>query len=143
MSTDGVITIIVAIISSGLISMLLQRYWSKVDEKKAAEKACSEEAQQERAQQELNTRMLKKLFRANLNRTINCVRDKLDNPEITNERLRLEISELHDDMEDYFEMGGNGATHAAYVELYKKIAEVKPELIAIAWLDCIADDVKR
>lgn len=86
--------------------------------------------------------MLKKLFRANLNRTINCVRDKLEDPDISDARLRLYITELHDDMEDYFEMGGNGATHAAYVELYNEIRERKPELISLAWLDFIADDVK-
>ena len=132
MSAENIITIAVAVLSSGLISTLLQRHWSQVDKKNAQAAADSEEVQQERAQQDLNTRMLKKLFRANLNRTIN----------ISNERLRLYISELHDDMEDYFEMGGNGATHAAYVELYKEIKEIKPELISVAWLDFIENDVK-
>lgn len=142
MSTENIITIIVAVLSSGLISTLLQRHWAQVDGKNAQAREDSEEARKERAQQDLNTRMLKKLFRANLNRTINCVRDKLDDPNVSDERLRLYISELHDDMEDYFKMGGNGATHAAYVELYKEIKEVKPELITIAWVDFIANDVK-
>lgn len=142
MSTEDIITITVAVLSSGLISTLLNRHWSVVDKKKAQERATSEEVQQEKAQQELNAKMLKKLFRANLNRTINCVRDKLEDPNISDARLRLYITELHDDMEDYFEMGGNGATHAAYVELYNEIRERKPELISLAWLDFIADDVK-
>ena len=142
MGTENIITIVVAVLSSGLISTILQRHWSQVDKKKAQEQEDSEEARKERAQQELNTRMLKKLFRANLNRTINYVRDKLYDPTVTPERLRLYISELHDDMEDYFEMGGNGATHAAYVELYKEIKETKPEMISVAWLDFIANDVK-
>lgn len=142
MSTENVITIVVAVLSSGLISTLLNRHWSVVDKKDAQARASSEEAQKERAQQELNTRMLKKLFRANLNRTINCVRDKLEDPNVSDARLRLYITELHDDMEDYFEMGGNGATHAAYVELYKEIREIKPELISLAWLDFIEKDVK-
>jgi hypothetical protein len=142
MSTEDIITITVAVLSSGLISTLLNRHWSVVDKKKAQERATSEEVQQEKAQQELNAKMLKKLFRANLNRTINCVRDKLEDPDISDARLRLYITELHDDMEDYFEMGGNGATHAAYVELYNEIRERKPELISLAWLDFIADDVK-
>ena len=142
MSTENVITIVVAVLSSGLISTLLNRHWSVVDKKDAQARASSEEAQKERAQQELNTRMLKKLFRANLNRTINCVRDKLEDPNVSDARLRLYITELHDDMEDYFEMGGNGATHAAYVELYKEIRQIKPELISLAWLDFIEKDVK-
>ena len=142
MSTEDIITITVAVLSSGLISTLLNRHWSVVDKKKAQERATSEEVQQEKAQQELNAKVLKKLFRANLNRTINCVRDKLEDPDISDARLRLYITELHDDMEDYFEMGGNGATHAAYVELYNEIRERKPELISLAWLDFIADDVK-
>ncbi len=142
MSTENVITIVVAVLSSGLISTLLNRHWSVVDKKDAQARASSEEAQKERAQQELNTRMLKKLFRANLNRTINCVRDKLEDPNVSDARLRLYITELHDDMEDYFEMGGNGATHAAYVELYKEIREIKPELISLAWVDFIENDVK-
>lgn len=142
MSTEDIITITVAVLSSGLISTLLNRHWSVVDKKKAQERATSEEVQQEKAQQELNAKMLKKLFRANLNRTINCVRDKLEDPDISDARMRLYITELHDDMEDYFEMGGNGATHAAYVELYNEIRERKPELISLAWLDFIADDVK-
>ena len=142
MSTENVITIVVAVLSSGLISTLLNRHWSIVDKKDAQARASSEEAQKERAQQELNTRMLKKLFRANLNRTINCVRDKLEDPNVSDARLRLYITELHDDMEDYFEMGGNGATHAAYVELYKEIRKIKPELISLAWLDFIEKDVK-
>lgn len=142
MSTENVITIVVAVLGSGLISTLLNRHWSVVDKKDAQARASSEEAQKERAQQELNTRMLKKLFRANLNRTINCVRDKLEDPNVSDARLRLYITELHDDMEDYFEMGGNGATHAAYVELYKEIRQIKPELISLAWLDFIEKDVK-
>ena len=142
MSTENIITIVVAVLSSGLISTLLQRYWSQVDKKNAQARETSEEVRKERAQQELNTRMLKKLFRANLNRTINCVRDKLEDLSVSDARLRLYISELHDDMEDYFEIGGNGATHAAYVELYKEIKEVKPELISVAWLDFIANDVQ-
>lgn len=142
MSTEDIITITVAVLSSGLISTLLNRHWSIVDKKNAQERATSEEVQKEKAQQELNAKMLKKLFRANLNRTINCVRDKLEDPDISDARLRLYITELHDDMEDYFEMGGNGATHAAYVELYNEIRERKPELISLAWLDFIADDVK-
>lgn len=142
MSTEDIITITVAVLSSGLISTLLNRHWSVVDKKSAQERATSEEVQQEKAQQELNAKMLKKLFRANLNRTINCVRDKLEDPDISDARLRLYITELHDDMEDYFAMGGNGATHAAYVELYNEIRERKPELISLAWLDFIADDVK-
>lgn len=142
MSTEDIITITVAVLSSGLISTLLNRHWSVVDKKNAQERATSEEVQKEKAQQELNAKMLKKLFRANLNRTINCVRDKLEDPDISDARLRLYITELHDDMEDYFEMGGNGATHAAYVELYNEIRERKPELISLAWLDFIADDVK-
>lgn len=142
MSTENIITITVAVLSSGLISTLLNRHWSVVDKKNAQARATSEEVQKEKAQQELNAKMLKKLFRANLNRTINCVRDKLEDPDISDARLRLYITELHDDMEDYFEMGGNGATHAAYVELYNEIRERKPELIALAWLDFIADDVK-
>lgn len=142
MSTENVITIVVAVLSSGLTSTLLNRHWSVVDKKDAQARASSEEAQKERAQQELNTRMLKKLFRANLNRTINCVRDKLEDPNVSDARLRLYITELHDDMEDYFEMGGNGATHAAYVELYKEIRQIKPELISLAWLDFIEKDVK-
>ena len=142
MSTENIITIIVAILSSGLISTLLNRHWSVVDKKDAQARATSEEVRKEKAQQELNARMLKKLFRANLNRTINCVRDKLEDPNVSDSRLRLYITELHDDMEDYFEMGGNGATHAAYVELYNEIRELKPELISLAWLDSIADEVK-
>lgn len=142
MSTENVITIIVAVLSSGLISTLLNRHWSVVDKKDAQARATSEEVQKEKAQQELNARMLKKLFRANLNRTINCVRDKLEDPNVSDSRLRLYITELHDDMEDYFEMGGNGATHAAYVELYNEIRELKPELISLAWLDFIANDVR-
>lgn len=142
MSAENIITIVVAVLSSGLISTILQRHWSQVDRKNTQAQKDSEEARREQEQQELNTRMLKKLFRANLNGTINCVRDKLDDQNISNERLRLYISELHDDMEDYFEMGGNGATHAAYVELYKEIKEIKPELISVAWLDFIANDVK-
>jgi hypothetical protein len=142
MSTENVITIVVAVLSSGLISTLLNRHWSVVDKKDAQARATSEEVQKEKAQQELNARMLKKLFRANLNRTINCVRDKLEDPNVSDARLRLYITELHDDMEDYFEMGGNGATHAAYVELYNEIRELKPELISLAWLDFIADEVK-
>lgn len=142
MSTENIITIIVAVLSSGLISTLLQRHWAQVDKKNAQAREDSEEARKERSQQDLNTRMLKKLFRANLNRTINCVRDKLDDPNVSDERLRLYITELHDDVEDYFKMGGNGATHAAYVELYKEIKEVKPELISIAWVDFIENDVK-
>ena len=142
MSVENIITIVVAVLSSGLISTILQRHWSQVDRKNTQVQKDSEEARQERTQQELNTRMLKKLFRANLNRTINCVRDKLEDSNISNERLRLYISELHDDMEDYFEMGGNGATHAAYVELYNEIQELKPELISLAWLDFIANDIK-
>ena len=142
MSTENIITIIVAVLSSGLISTLLQRHWAQVDRKNAQAREDSEEARKERAQQDLNTRMLKKLFRANLSRTINCVRDKLEDPNVSDERLRLYITELHDDMEDYFKMGGNGATHAAYVELYKEIKEVKPELISIAWVDFIENDVK-
>ena len=142
MSTEDIITITVAVLSSGLISTILNRHWSVVDKKNAQERATSEEVQKEKAQQELNAKMLKKLFRANLNRTINCVRDKLEDPDISDARRRLYITELHDDMEDYFEMGGNGATHAAYVELYNEIRERKPELISLAWLDFIADDVK-
>ena len=142
MSIENIITIIVAVLSSGLISTLLQRHWAQVDRKNAQAREDSEEARKERAQQDLNTRMLKKLFRANLSRTINCVRDKLEDPNVSDERLRLYITELHDDMEDYFKMGGNGATHAAYVELYKEIKEVKPELISIAWVDFIENDVK-
>lgn len=142
MSTENIITIVVAVLSSGLISTILQRHWSQVDKRNAKAQEDSEEARKERVQQELNTRMLKKLFRANLNRTINFVRDKLEDQNISNERLRLYISELHDDMEDYFEMGGNGATHAAYVELYKEIKEIKPELITVAWLDLIENDIK-
>ena len=141
MSTENIITITVAVLSSGLISTLLNRHWSVVDKKNAQARATSEEVQKEKAQQELNAKMLKKLFRANLNRTINCVRDKLEDPDISDARLRLYITELHDDMEDYFETGGNGATHAAYVELYNEIRERKPELISLAWLDFIADDV--
>lgn len=142
MSTENVITIVVAVLSSGLISTLLNRHWSVVDKKDAQARATSEEVQKEKAQQELNARMLKKLFRANLNRTINCVRDKLEDPNVSDARLRLYLIELHDDMEDYFEMGGNGATHAAYVELYNEIRELKPELISLAWLDSIADEVR-
>lgn len=142
MSAENIITIVVAVLSSGLISTILQRHWSQVDRKNTQAQKDSEEARREQEQQELNTRMLKKLFRANLNRTINFVRDKLDDQNISNERLRLYISELHDDMEDYFEMGGNGATHAAYVELYKEIKEIKPELITVAWLDLIENDIK-
>lgn len=142
MSAENIITIVVAVLSSGLISTILQRHWSQVDRKNTQAQKDSEEARREQKQQELNTRMLKKLFRANLNRTINFVRDKLDDQNISNERLRLYISELHDDMEDYFEMGGNGATHAAYVELYKEIKEIKPELITVAWLDLIENDIK-
>lgn len=142
MSTENIITIAVAVLSSGLISTILQRHWSQVDRKNTQAQKDSEEARREQEQQELNTRMLKKLFRANLNRTINCVRDKLEDQSVSDARLRLYISELHDDMEDYFEMGGNGATHAAYVELYKEIKEIKPELISVAWLDFIANDVR-
>ena len=142
MSAEIIITIVVAVLSSGLISTILQRHWSQVDRKNTQAQKDSEEARREQEQQEWNTRMLKKLFRANLNRTINFVRDKLDDQNISNERLRLYISELHDDMEDYFEMGGNGATHAAYVELYKEIKEIKPELITVAWLDLIENDIK-
>ena len=142
MSTENIITIAVAVLSSGLISTLLNRHWSVVDKKNDQERATSEEVQKEKIQQELNSRMLKKLFRANLNRTINFVRDKLEDPDISEARLRLYITELHDDMEDYFEMGGNGATHAAYVELYNEIRELKPALISLAWLDFIANDVK-
>lgn len=143
MSLDNVITIIVAIMGSGVSSLLLQRHWAKVDEKKAQEKFQSEEAKKERAERELNGRMLKKLFRANLTRTINSVRSQLTDPEVTDSMLRLYITELHDDMEDYFEMGGNGATHAAYVELYEEIKEVRPEFISIAWLDILQDDIKK
>ena len=142
MGTENIITIVVAVLSSGLISTLLQRHWTKVDERQAKERATSEEAQKEKAQQELNTRMLKKLFRANLNRTINCVRDKLEDNNVSDERLRLYITELHDDMEDYFKMGGNGATHAAYIELYKEIKEIKPEFISIAWVECLDKDLQ-
>lgn len=142
MSTENIITIIVAFIGSGLLGTILQRHWAQVDKKKAEAQENSEEAIKEREQQELNTRMLKKLFRANLDRTINCVRNKLKDSSVSDSTLRLYISELHDDMEDYFEMGGNGATHASYVELYKEIKEVKPELISVAWLDFIADDVR-
>ena len=143
MSLDNVITIIVAIMGSGVSSLLLQRHWVKVDEKKAQEKFQSEEAKKERAERELNSRMLKKLFRANLTRTINSVRSQLTDPEVTDSMLRLYITELHDDMEDYFEMGGNGATHAAYVELYEEIKEVRPEFISIAWLDILQDEIKK
>lgn len=143
MSVENVITIIVAVLGSGLISTLLQRHWAQVDKKKAEARETSEEARREQAQLDLNARMLKKLFRANLSRTINFVRDKLDDPDISEERLRLYIVELHDDMVDYFEMGGNGATHAAYVELYQEIKKVKPEFISIAWLDFISKDVNN
>lgn len=142
MDIQNIITIITAILGSGIISMCLQRHWANVDAKKAQEKEQSEEAKKERAQQELNTRMLKKLFRANLNRTINTVRDNLEDSSVSDAWLQMYIADLHDDMEDYFEMGGNGATHAAYVELYKEIAKRKPELISVAWLDFIANDVK-
>lgn len=142
MSLENIITIVVAVLSSGLISTILQRHWSQVDRKNTQAQKDSEGARRELAQRELNSRMLKKLFRANLNRTINSVRDKLEDPDISEARLRLYITELHDDMEDYFEMGGNGATHAAYVELYNEIRELKPELISLAWLDFIANDVK-
>lgn len=141
MGTENLITIFVAVLGSGLISTLLQRHWLQVDRRTDRARATSAEVQKEREQQELNTRMLKKLFRANLNRTINSIRDTLEDSTISEERLRLSIIELHDDMEDYFEMGGNGATHAAYVELYKEIKRVKPELISLAWLDFIANDV--
>ena len=142
MTTENVITIICAVLGSGIISMLLQRYWSKVDEKKAEERAQSEEAKQEKAQRDLNTYMIKKLFRTNLNRTITYIRKLLDDSAITESHLRLELADLRDDMKDYFEMGGNGATHAAYVELYEEIKLKKPELISIAWLDFIAKDVR-
>ena len=143
MKIDNIITILAAIISSGVISLCLQRHWSKQDEKKAKERAQSEEAKQERAERELNTRMIKKLFRANLTQTINNVRHWLDDPDVSESQLALYVSELHDDMEDYFTMGGNGATHAAYVELYREISTKKPELISVAWIDSIANDVPK
>ena len=142
MKTENIITIICAVLGSGIISMLLQRYWSKVDEKKAEERAHSEEAKQEKAQRDLNTYMIKKLFRTNINRTITYIRNILNDPNVSESHLRLELSDLHDDMVDYFEMGGNGGTHAAYVELYQQIKEKRPELITIVWLDFIAKDVK-
>lgn len=141
LNVENIITIAVAFIGSGVIGTLLQRHWSVVDRRRAEKQAKSEEAIKEREERELNNRMLKKLFRANLNRTINCVRDKISDPDVSQARLKLYITELHDDMEDYFAMGGNGATHAAYVELYKEIAEKRPELISYIWLDAIADEV--
>lgn len=140
MQTENIITIICAVLGSGLISMLLQRYWSKLDEKKAEEKAQSEEARQERAQRNLNTRMIKKLFRTNLNHSITQIRKEVLNPEVSDSHLRLALTDLRDDMKDYFEMGGNGATHEAYLELYKCIKQYKPELISIAWIDFMSED---
>ena len=142
MSIDNIVTILVAVLSSGIISLLIQRHWAKVDERKATEKEQSEEAKKEKAERELNNRMIKKLFRANLTRTINSVRSWIDDDSVSQSQLLLYVSELHDDMEDYFEMGGNGATHAAYLELYKEIAEKKPELISVAWIDSISTEVK-
>lgn len=141
MNIESVITIITAILGSGIISLVLQRYWANVDRKRAEEREQSEEARKERSERELNNRMLKKLFRSNLNRTINSVRNQLNDPDITESQLRLYITDLHDDMEDYFEMGGNGATHAAYVQLYHEIARTKPELISIAWLEALSNDL--
>lgn len=143
MNIEYFVTIIVAILSSGLISTCLNRHWSKIDAKKAEEHEHSAEVLKALEERELNNRMLKKLFRANLNRTINSVRDRLGDANLSDSMLRLEVTELHDDMKDYFEMGGNGATHAAYVELYKEIARVKPELISIVWLDFISNDVNK
>lgn len=142
MSTENIITIVVAVLSSGVISTILQRHWAQVDKQRAQEREESEEVKRERYQQELNTRMLKKLFRANLDRTINCVRNKLDDPDVSEERLRLYLTELHDDIEDYFRMGGNGATRAAYTELYNEIKTVKPELISLAWTDFLSSEIK-
>lgn len=142
MSIDNVVTILVAVLGSGIISLIIQRHWAKVDEKKAQEKEQSEEAKREKAERELNNRMIKKLFRANLTRTINSVRGWLDDDTISQSQLLLYVSELHDDMEDYFEMGGNGATHAAYLQLYKEISEKKPELISVAWLESMSAEIK-
>lgn len=143
MRAENIITIFTAILSSGVLSLLLQRYWAKVDEKKAKEREQSEEVQKERAERELNNKMLKKLYRTNLERTINFVREKLEDIDVSESRLRLYVTELRDDMNDYFEMGGNGATHAAYLELYREIEEKKPELISVAWIDQLSRDIRR
>lgn len=142
MSTENIITIIVAVLSSGLISTLLQRHWAKVDEKKAAERACSEEAKKERERQELNTRMLKKVFRGTVTAEINQLREQLTNQTVSDDRLELTLIDLKSDIEDYFAMGGNGATHAAYLDLYEKIREVKPSLQTVAWSDFMKEDFK-
>lgn len=141
MTQESIITIVVSILSSGLIGMFLQRYWKIVDDKKAMERSQSEEARAEREARERDSRMLKKIFRSNLSRSINTVRGQLDDPNVSDSQLRLNINDLHDDMQDYFSMGGNGATHAAYVSLYKEIALKKPELIQLAWIECIASDI--
>ena len=141
MMSENVITIVASILGSGLIGMLLQRYWKLVDDKKAEQREQSEEARQEREVRERDSRMLKKIFRANLNRSINGVREQIDDPNVSDSQLRLNLQDLHDDMEDYFDMGGNGGTHTAYVALYKEIAAKKPELITVAWLDCLEGDI--
>lgn len=143
MNTESIITIITSVIGSGLLSLLLQRHWAVEDAKKAEEKAQSEEVKREQQARERDSRMLKKIFRANLTREINDVRRELDDPALPDSTLRLHIIDLRDDMADYFEMGGNGATHAAYVALYKEITQKKPELISIAWLDCMSADIDQ
>lgn len=141
MNIESIITIITAVLGSGILSLLLQRHWSVQDAKRAEQREQSEECKQARADRERDSRMLKKIFRAQLNRTIIDVRHQLDDPTFPESRLRLEIKDLRDDMEDYFQMGGNGGTHAAYVALYKEISEKKPELISEAWIDFIAKDI--
>ena len=136
MSTENVVTIIVAILSSGLISTLLQRHWSRVDSKR-------EEVKKDRERQELNTRMLKKVFRGTVISEINQLREQLNNQTVSDDRLELTLKDLKSDIEDYFAMGGNGATHAAYTDLYRKICETKPELQTIAWSEFINKDLEN
>lgn len=141
MNIEGIITILTSVFGSGLLSLVLQRHWAVADAKRAEQKEQSEEAKKERIARERDSRMLRKIFCANLNRTIVGVRNKLKDPTVSDSQLRLEIQDLHDDMKDYFAIGGNGGTHAAYVALYKEISEEKPELISVAWLDCLEKDI--
>lgn len=142
MDTESIITIITSVLGSGVISLILQRHWAMVDAKKAEKQSQSMEARRERDARDRDSRMLKKIFRINLNRTIIDVRRHLEDPTYPDSRLRLDIRDLKDDMQDYFDMGGNGGTHAAYVELYKELSDKKPDLISEAWLEFIAKDIE-
>ena len=53
MSAENIITIVVAVLSSGLISTILQRHWSQVDRKNTQAQKDSEEARREQDAEEI------------------------------------------------------------------------------------------